>query len=99
MCGGAVAAYLAAQARLVAQLSVVWGAVQVVHSSLRELQRALKGEVLLSSDLEAVGNAMFDGRVPALWMGQSYPSMKPLGSYVEDLLERIRMMQVGGAGQ
>ena len=35
---------------------------------------------------------MYDGRVPALWMAQSYPSLKPLASYVSDLIERCRMM-------
>lgn len=35
---------------------------------------------------------MYDGRVPKLWMDQSYPSMKPLAGYVADLIERCRMM-------
>jgi dynein heavy chain len=41
---------------------------EVVHASLKNLQKALKGLVLMSGDLEAVGNAMFDGKVcvPAL---------------------------------
>ena len=34
----------------------------VMHISLRELQRALKGLVVLSADLEAMGNACFDQR-------------------------------------
>lgn len=35
----------------------------VIHSSLKTLQKALKGLVLMDSDLEAVGTAMFDGKV------------------------------------
>ena len=49
-------------------------------------------QVVMSGDLEQVGNAMYDGRVPALWKAQSYPSMKPLGSYVNDLIERLSML-------
>jgi len=66
---------------------------EVVHASLKNLQKALKGLVLMSGDLEAVGNAMFDGKVPALWMGKSYPSQKPLGGYVNELIERCDMLQ------
>ncbi len=49
----------------------------------------------MSSDLEDIGAAMFDGRVPADWMAHSWPSCKPLASYINDLVERTRMMQVG----
>ena len=49
-------------------------------------------QVVMSGDLEQVGNAMYDGRVPALWKAQSYPSVKPLGSYANDLIERLNML-------
>ncbi|KAA6419936.1 MAG: dynein heavy chain axonemal [Trebouxia sp. A1-2] len=68
------------------------GLVEVIHASLKNLQKALKGQVVMSADLEQVGNAMYDGRVPSLWMAKSYPSMKPLGSYVTDLIERLNML-------
>ena len=49
-------------------------------------------QVVMSADLEQVGNAMYDGKVPALWMAKSYPSMRPLGSYITDLIERLSML-------
>lgn len=30
----------------------------------------------MSADLEALGAAIYDGKVPTMWMAQSYPSMK-----------------------
>lgn len=67
--------------------------ITVIHSSLASFRKALKGQVVMSSDLEALGNAMYDGKLPAKWASQSYPSLKPLGSYVQDLLERLAMLQ------
>lgn len=45
-----------------------------------------------------VGRALYDGKVPALWLKKSFPSLKPLGSYVKEVLERVAFFQVGGTG-
>jgi hypothetical protein len=34
------------------------------------------------------------GSVPELWKAQSYPSLKTLGPYVNDLLAKLGMLQV-----
>jgi dynein heavy chain, axonemal len=60
-----------------------------VASSLREVQKAIKGLVLMSAELEQMGNSMVLGRVPALWASVAYPSLKPLGAWVSDLIERL----------
>jgi dynein heavy chain len=65
----------------------------VVRESLANVQRAIKGLVVMSATLEAVGNDLFYGRVPDLWHGKSYPSLKPLGGYITDLLERLDFFQ------
>lgn len=66
---------------------------QIIHSSLGDLRKAIKGLVVMSGDLEAVGNAMYDGKVPKSWMQLSYPSIKPLASYVTDLCDRLAMFR------
>lgn len=54
------------------------------------MKKAIKGEVLLSTDLEAALNSLKDGTVPDMWISKSYPSLKKLGGYNADLLERLQ---------
>ncbi|KAG2490029.1 hypothetical protein HYH03_011494 [Edaphochlamys debaryana] len=65
----------------------------VVRSSLQNLGKAVKGLALMSAELDAVGRALFDGKVPALWLKKSFPSLKPLGSYIKEVLERVAFFQ------
>ena len=52
--------------------------IEIIHATLADLRKALKGLVVMSGDLEAVANAMFDGKVPDAWKAKSYPSIKGL---------------------
>jgi dynein heavy chain len=53
------------------------------------LKKAIKGEVLLSPALEMALAQLLDGKVPALWLKISYSSLKPLGGYIKDLIDRL----------
>jgi len=66
--------------------------IDVIHSSLANFLKALKGLIVMSGDLDALGSAMYDGKIPAMWSGKSYPSLKPLAAYVNELMERIQML-------
>jgi dynein heavy chain len=58
-----------------------------------ELQKAVKGLIVMSAELELCGRTLVIGQVPAMWIAKSYPSRKPLASYVTDLIERVAFLQ------
>ena len=64
----------------------------VVKKTLQNSIKALKGLVVMSPDLEAVTSSLFDNQVPALWASKGYPSLKPLSSWVTDLVERVEFV-------
>jgi len=62
---------------------------KVVHSSTKDVQLALKGLVVMSADLDAMGTAVFNQFVPGMWEEKAYPSLKPLAAWVQDLVDRL----------
>merc|ERR1711871_104538 len=63
-----------------------------MHKTLKLFQLALKGLVVLSADLEKMGNSIFAVGVPALWEKKSSPSLKPLTPWYDDLLRRLKFL-------
>ena len=68
--------------------------ISVIRASLQDLQRAIKGLVVMAAELEDVYDSMLVGRVPAMWAARSYPSLKPLGGYIADLIARLHFFKV-----
>jgi len=61
----------------------------LMRDSLSNVQKAIKGLVVMSSELEVFGNALFVNRIPLMWKSRSYPSLKPLSSYIADQQTRL----------
>ncbi|KAK7497834.1 hypothetical protein BaRGS_00010968 [Batillaria attramentaria] len=61
---------------------------RVIKNSLDQLQKAIKGFVVMSEELDRVFSAFLNNQVPGLWANAAYPSLKPLGSWVIDLVLR-----------
>lgn len=69
-----------------------------VRSSLMDICKAVKGLVLMDSNLDDVANGILKNIRPGYWMKVSYPSLKPLASYVNDLIARISFLQTWADG-
>ena len=68
--------------------------VGAVKSMLNELQRGLKGLVVMSAQLDAAYANLLFQQVPGPWGegGKGYPSLKPLASWFKDFLGRMAFM-------
>jgi len=62
---------------------------RVIMRILKELQKALRGLVVMSDELDEVFGAMVNNTVPTPWSKAAYPSLKPLASWIKDLYARI----------
>jgi dynein heavy chain len=60
-----------------------------IRASLVSVVKAIMGLVVMSADLETLGNALYYGTLPAMWKAKSYPSLKPLAGYSSDLFLRL----------
>ena len=60
-----------------------------VRVSCEQLRRGIKGLVFMSADLDEVFESLYVARVPPAWL-KSYPSLKSLGPWTRDLMNRLQ---------
>ena len=61
--------------------------------TLKELQKAIKGVVVMTGELEQMYTDFLNNKVPGLWEKVAYPSLKPLGGWIDDYHKRIDFMR------
>ncbi|KAM4654686.1 dynein axonemal heavy chain 1-like isoform 2-T2 [Amazona ochrocephala] len=64
-----------------------------VAQTLKDLLKALKGLVVMSSQLELVASSLYNSTLPEVWNAKAYPSLKPSASWASDLLRQIEFLK------
>jgi dynein heavy chain len=60
--------------------------------SLHELDLGFRGDLTMTEKMEALANSLFLDRVPAGWSLLAFPSLRPLGSWLGDLANRVSQL-------
>lgn len=60
--------------------------------SLAELDLGLKGDLTMSEPMERLMHSLANDAVPASWRNLAYPSLRPLGSWLLNLLARCQQL-------
>ena len=64
-----------------------------ISITLEQLEKAIKGEIVMSQDLDSMYNSFINSQVPEIWARAAYPSLKPLFSWFNDLIKRTEFMR------
>jgi len=65
----------------------------IIIRTLEELRAAIKGLAVMSDELDQMYSCILINKVPEKWAENAYPSLKPLSSWVENLIERIEFIR------
>lgn len=64
----------------------------VMAKMLKSVQKALRGEEVMSEDLESLATSLFNNAVPAAFSKVGPLSLKPLASWINDINDRINFV-------
>ncbi|CAH1104335.1 unnamed protein product, partial [Psylliodes chrysocephalus] len=67
---------------------------KLIHNSMNQLKKALKGLVVMSDALEEVFTSFMNNMVPGMWNKIAYNSLKSLGSWTRDLILRLDFIYI-----
>lgn len=67
--------------------------INIITSSFINLEKAVKGTIVMSPDIEKIYQSFLLNQVPKHWEDNAYLSLKPLGSWMNDFIERTKFMK------
>jgi dynein heavy chain len=65
----------------------------VIESSLRMLEKAIKGAIPMNTDLDEMSVALENNYIPRLWSKYCYETLKPLASWHTDFKNRVTFLE------
>ena len=68
--------------------------ISAVVTSLREIELSFKGELTMTEKMEALMDAIFLNKIPALWAKYGFPSLRGLGSWLDNLKQRLDQLNI-----
>lgn len=66
----------------------------VIRKSLQDLIKAIRGAIVMTPELETMALSLSLAKYPVNWSKFSYPSLKSLGGYITNFIERLDFLQV-----
>ena len=64
-----------------------------IKKTLVDISMSLEGKKIFTSQLEEILKNILEGKVPQKWLSVSYPSLKPLASYLSNLKKRVEFFK------
>jgi len=64
----------------------------LMRRSIIQLLQAIKGLVVMSQELDEMYTSFINNQVPPNWKNVAYASLKPLGSWIKDLILRVEFL-------
>ena len=67
--------------------------IEEIKSSINTMIKTMEGKLVMNTEIEKMIFSVMNNSIPDRWRKRSYPSKKPLMSYVKDLVKRLLMLE------
>lgn len=64
-----------------------------IRSTCKNVHDGILGKIVMTPLLDETAAALVLRKIPASWMKKSYPSLKNIGSYIKDFVDRLNFLQ------